>query len=111
VGHIDHNILRHLRIERDSEEYKRFENPNPLGLAEKFRKNIEDLHTMPAEHEVKAPPNLEEKANIREKMFSFLDESRMEETRLVRSVCDLPFVAVACLVPSPLTRMLITHRN
>jgi hypothetical protein len=103
VGHVDHNILRHLRIERDSEEYKRFENPNPLGLAEKLRKNIEDLHTMPAEHEVKAPPNLEEKANIREKMFSFLDESRMEETRLVRSVYDLAFVAVASLVLSPLT--------
>jgi hypothetical protein len=38
---------------------------------------------MPTNHEVRPPPNLEEKANIREKMFSFLDESRMEETRLV----------------------------
>lgn len=83
TGLVDHNILRHLNIERDSEEYKKFENPNPLGLAEKLRKNMEDLHTMPVDHEVRPPPNLEEKANIREKMFSFLDESRMEETRLV----------------------------
>lgn len=83
VTHVDHNILRHLNIEKDSELYKKFEYPNPSGLTEKLRKNIEDLQTMPVEHEVRPMPTLEEKANIREQMFSFLDESRMEETRLV----------------------------
>lgn len=72
-----------MNIERDSEQYKRFEYPNPLGLSEKLQKNIEDLHTMPVNHETKPMPSLEEKANMREQMFSMLDMSRMEETRLV----------------------------
>lgn len=83
TGHVDHNVLRHLNIERDTDQYKKFEYPNPGGLAEKLQKNIENLQTMPVMHEAIPVPNLEEKANIREKMFNFLDEARMEETRLV----------------------------
>ena len=87
TGQVDHNVLRHLNIEKDSEQYKKFEYPNPSGLTEKLQKNIENLQTMPTLNETVHVPSLEEKANIREKMFSFLDESRMEETRLVRNAC------------------------
>lgn len=87
TGQVDHNVLRHLNIEKDSEQYKKFEYPNPSGLTEKLQKNIENLQTMPTLNEAVHMPSLEEKANIREKMFSFLDESRMEETRLVRLAC------------------------
>lgn len=92
--HVDHNILRHLNIEKDSEQYKKFEYPNPLGLSEKLQKNIEDIQHIPVNHEVKPAPTLEEKAHIRESMFSFLDEARMEETRLVGLISSCSTVNV-----------------
>lgn len=65
--------------------YKKFESANSAVMSEKLMKNIEELQTMPTNHEVKPMPTLEEKSNMREQMFSFLDMSRMEETRLVSS--------------------------
>lgn len=85
TGHVDHNVLRHLNIEKDSDQYRKFEFPNPSGLAEKLQKNIENIQNVPINHEALPMPTLEEKANIRERMFDFMDESRMEETRLVRN--------------------------
>lgn len=63
-------------------------------MSEKLMKNIEDIQTMPVNHEVKPMPTMEEKSNMREQMFSFLDMSRMEETRLV--CCELLPMAYIC---------------
>mmetsp|Transcript_2313 Transcript_2313/g.3648 ORF Transcript_2313/g.3648 Transcript_2313/m.3648 type:complete len:254 (-) Transcript_2313:113-874(-) len=80
-GLVDHNILRHLNIEKDSDAYKRFENPFPTGQPEKVQKNIEELQNLQP-NQVKPPPTQEEKASMRGEIFNFMDEARMEETRL-----------------------------
>jgi ribosomal protein L35 len=80
---VDHTVLRHLNIEKDSEQYRKLESSNVVGMGEKLQKNIEALEAMLPNAEVKPAPTHEEKSRMRDKMFSFLDESRMEETRLV----------------------------
>ena len=86
-----------MNIEKDSDQYRKFEYPNPSGLAEKLQKNIENIQNVPVNHEALPMPTLEEKANIRERMFDFMDESRMEETRLV-TLCCFQFLVLLYLM-------------
>ncbi|KAJ1417339.1 hypothetical protein B484DRAFT_434278 [Ochromonadaceae sp. CCMP2298] len=66
VQRVDHQVLRHLNIERDSDLYKKFEAPSMSANAGTENRAL----------------SMEEKGAMRERMFGLLDESRMEETRL-----------------------------
>lgn len=86
---MDHNILRYLRIERGSEDAKKLETfapKKPHELTETMLKNIDELKYVGAGAEHHPMPSEAQKSKIREKMFDFLDESRIEETRLVRLI-------------------------
>ena len=84
---VDHNVLRHLNIDRESQKYQEFEQVSLTRIIsdvneEAGRPNA-DIR-FPVDLSEKPPmPNPEEKQNLREQMFDFLDESRIEEMRLV----------------------------
>lgn len=98
-ANIDHNIFKHLNIDLQSEQLKRIE-PDPMDeLGGITAKPIDDAkmsyflidHNSFIERNKKLsewnnntpPPSFEQKKQVREAMFSFLDESTIEETRLV----------------------------
>lgn len=84
---VDHNVLRHLNIDRNSDKYQEYQNVSLATIIndvneEQGKPNLEMKY--PVDLSEKPPmPSVEEKKNIREAMFDFLDESRMEEMRLV----------------------------
>lgn len=88
--YVDHNILKHLNLEKQndilaSEHAAENELNQSLSsllhhLPEKKKPLIDPLldHTQP-------PPSFDEKRKSRERMFNFMEESAIEETRLVTS--------------------------
>lgn len=95
---VDHNVLKHLGINKNSTEYKEIENDllnRPLDEEEEFNPLFVNLYTEyqtilqekrkkviePVDHS--PPPTFEEKVKVREQMFSFIEESTIEENRLV----------------------------
>lgn len=81
---VDHNIMRHANLNKSSngllEDYEDFqleEQYSSLKPAQK--KNVPEVP-----HPLGPAPTTEQKGEIREKMFSFIDFARMEEMRLVR---------------------------
>ena len=86
---VDHNVMRHLNIDKESDQYKQIESyapKKPYELTEVMLKNISELQHIGAAAEQHPPPTEKEKSALREKMFNFLEESRIEETRLVSLV-------------------------
>lgn len=102
---VDHNILKHLNIDRQNEYLESLETEKnadnnedtrsiakanllaslELNSANKFIEKNKRL--LDAEINV-PPPTFEEKRKVREDMFNFFEESTIEETRLVRiSLC------------------------
>jgi hypothetical protein len=85
--YVDHNILKHLNIEKQNdilanEQAAETEQNQTLGslllhLPEKKKSLIDPQldHSQP-------PPSFDEKRKSREKMFNFMEESAIEETRL-----------------------------
>lgn len=80
-------MLRHLNIDRNSDKYQEYQHVSLATIIsdvneEQGKPNVEIK--FPVDLAEKAPmPSVEEKKNMREAMFDFLDESRMEEMRLV----------------------------
>jgi hypothetical protein len=92
---VDHNILKHLSIDRQAEHQKNLdlekeeeEKELKTGLdyaamlGDMKRKKLPDLAVDSA-----PPPTFEEKKKLRENMFNFFEESAIEETRLVSLSC------------------------
>lgn len=87
---VDHNVLRHLNIDRNSDKYQEYQQVSLATIIndtneEQGKPNLEIK--FPVDLSEKPPmPTMEEKKNMREVMFDFLDESRIEEMRLVRCI-------------------------
>lgn len=97
-ANIDHNIFKHLNIDLQSEQLKRIENEpfdDQGGTSTKPDENklsyylidhnsfIERNKKLTDWNNNTPPPSFEQKKQVREAMFSFLEESTIEETRLV----------------------------
>jgi hypothetical protein len=88
--HVDHNVLRHLNIDRNSDMYQNLREqsiPNMLmeeaEMVQTFERN-EDKYRFPVDLAEKPPmPNQDEKKKMRDQMFNALENSRMDEMRLV----------------------------
>jgi len=87
---VDHNMMRHLNITKHSSERDDFDEFNRIREDEEFTRRFEPGYVdepIKVEFdkglEPKAPmPNPEEKAMIREQIFSLLEESKTEELHL-----------------------------
>lgn len=107
-AYVDHNILKHLNIEKQNallatEHAAENEQNQTLGslllhLPEKKKALIDPLldHSQP-------PPTFDEKRKGREKMFNFMEESAIEETRLVTSHLNIILYAAFNQIPTVTT--------
>ncbi len=86
--YVDHNILKHLGTDRqvdyynelereEEEERKRTVDFSQLLVQEMKKKKTPEVEIQ------QPPPSFEEKKKIRENIFNYLEESTIEETRLV----------------------------
>jgi hypothetical protein len=88
--HVDHNVLRHLNIDRNSDTYHNLRDqsiPNMMtednDMLQTFERK-EDKFRFPVDLAEKPPmPNQDEKKKMRDQMFNALENSRMDEMRLV----------------------------
>lgn len=87
---VDHNMMRHLNITKYSSEKDDFDEFNRVREEEEYTRRFEPGYVdEPVKVEFDKglvpkppPPNPEEKAAIREQIFSLLDESKAEEMHL-----------------------------
>lgn len=105
---VDHNILKHLNIDRRSEilALETENNANSTNQDGENEYNFDEFsRTSNAQHGSKKlpkkfgeqfhqeqnipPPSFEEKKKVREQMFDYFEESAVEETRLVSTTCFL----------------------
>ncbi len=84
---VDHNVLRHLNIDKQSNFLDTVEEPRVGRLTaddlEQLERREEKLKFVVDLSEKPPMPSLEAKKDLREKMFFMLEESRIEEMRLV----------------------------
>lgn len=87
---VDHNILKHLNIDKQAEYQQSIqqadENVKDQGKALNYSSMLTDLKKkkLPDLTNDNLPaPSFEEKRKLRENMFNFFEESTIEETRLV----------------------------
>lgn len=115
---VDHNILKHLNIDRRSEilALEAENNVNSTNQDAENEYNFDEFsRTSNAQHGSKKlpkkfgeqfhqeqnipPPSFEEKKKVREQMFDYFEESAVEETRLVSISCFLSFFSfeIVCI--------------
>jgi len=95
-ANIDHNIFKHLSLDILSEQIKRDDSSPENAVTQKgideSRLNgylidhnsfVEKNKKFAEMNDHLPPPSFDQKKQVREEMFAFLDESTIEETRLV----------------------------
>lgn len=86
---VDHNIMRHINASKEMNSSMNFEDAYKSEDAGNDQYDVQS-GTLPKKKkgpnikfDSKPIPSMEEKTNIREKMFLMLEESRINEMRLV----------------------------
>ncbi len=95
---VDHNLMRHLNVNKDSNDYNNYEteefefDDTKQGLSPSFdfmkhfnnsSNYLQEESTNKDIYTKKVVPDEEAKHKIRDKLFNFLDESKLEELELV----------------------------
>ena len=94
---VDHNLLRHLNVAVEGNENSFEIDENDYEQEEDMIAQEEQYTPLPTTggsvilKEKKPIPSFEEKIEIREKMFAFLDESRLRELQLVCNIFRLVY--------------------
>lgn len=87
-ANVDHNIARHLNIDKEADDddwedidgdFEEEEEPNNEFKILQGPKKVKKTYM---KEEKTRPPSMNQKKDMREKMFSYLDEARINEMRL-----------------------------